>query len=139
MSTTDTITVTTNHGDVLPLRATTARAKADGRPGNTYWATLARKADGSRYFSRYGVNVSDSVISELPNSVEVCGKSIPLSVDHNEKGHKRVRGDAKVMVPGVGNKQFSLRITQLAPSTFNVSASIRGISEAPGPRVQAEL
>lgn len=126
------ITVTTDVGDDLLLRASTARG------GNTYWATLALKKNGERYFSKYGVNVTDEVITELPKSVKVCGVTIPVVIDRTEKGQARAKASATVAVKGHGDKLFTLRITDLN-GVFNVQASIRGISTGGGTRAQSAL
>ena len=112
------IEVTTDRQDTLPLRMTSARN------GNTYWATLSTKQDGSRYFNKYGVNVTG--LSELPSSVTIEGVTVPLKFDLTEKGQRRVRGASKVTIPGVGDKFFSIRITETGPSAYNLSASVNG-------------
>ena len=128
------ISAVTNTGDTLPLRAIAARS------GNTYWATLAKKANGERYFTKYGVTVDNGVISELPTSIEIEGMKVQLKLDITEKGQRRVRGSGKVNVKGVGNKTFTIRITEMNDGQlFNVNASLRGESAVGGPKVTSEL
>jgi hypothetical protein len=125
---TEVIEVTTNTGDVLPLRQLTARN------GNTYWGITNRKADGTRYYNKYGVNVSSEVISELPKAVSVGGVTIPLKLDVTEKGQRRVRGSGKVTIDGYGEKVLQVRFTEMGPSTYNIDGCIRGASSS-GPRI----
>lgn len=118
----DFIEVMTEAGDALKFRQLTARN------GNTYWATTAVKADGTRYFNKYGVNVSSKVLGNLPKTISVNGVTVPLVLDVTEKQQRRVRGSGKVTIEGHGEKVLTFRATETGPGTYNVSGSIRGAS-----------
>lgn len=124
------VPVVTNNGDHLPFRELTARN------GNLYWAISGKKATGQRYYNKMGVNVTDKVISELPETISVGGTTIRLTLDLTEKEQRRVRGTGKVTVEGYGVKSISIRVTELGPDTYNISGAINA---AGGPRIVSEL
>lgn len=125
----DTLTMKLSNGAELPLRQTVSQR------GNAFWATLAKKSNGERYYSRYGVTVSAAVVgSKVPASAEILGTTIGLAADTSDKGQPRLKGSGTVVVPGHGKKAVSVRITitEQGPKgeivKANVSASVNGIS-----------
>ena len=114
-----------NGSAALPLRAT------HSKHGNAYWAIQGKKADGSRYVSGYGVNVSKALVGDkLPSSITVLGETFTFVQDKTEKEQLRLRASGKVVVPGHGKKVFSFRITVTDPEQglFNISGSVHGES-----------
>lgn len=135
----DVIEVVTEHGDTIAFRSQQAR-----QGNNTYWATLAKKSTGERYWNRnYGVTVSDQVISELPSKVTVNvgdqSVEVKMKYDLNKDGNRRVRGTGKVTVPGHGDKQFMLRISETKTGNFNLNGIIRGFGGGGKGQVLDEL
>lgn len=115
------IPVTLDKGPALPMRPYPTRH------GNTAFAVLATRADGSRYYSPKGVFVPRSAFPKaLPASVEVLGQKVELTKDTNTKGKDRVSGTATVTVPGHGQKQFRFRMTITDDARVNIDASIHG-------------
>lgn len=118
-----------DNGKSLPMRKTTSKN------ANTYWTVLNRRKDGSRYDNGYGVNVTSAIVGEkLPKSVSVLGESFSLKSDKTEKGQQRLRAEGSVIVPGVGKKVFSFRITVCEGGIFNVAASVHGERSKGGQR-----
>lgn len=127
----DVIAVEMDNGKVLPMRATTSKH------GNAYWAVLNARKDGSRYDSGYGVNVGASILGEQePSSITVLGESFTLARGLSEKGKQTLKASGTVVVPGVGKKAFSFRITAVDPDqgVFNVAASVHGARANGGSR-----
>jgi hypothetical protein len=111
--------LTLDNGKVIPLRQQVSKG------GNTYWAALAARGDGSRYYSKYGVTVSAAVVGDkLPASCSILGETVALQSGTSDKGKAKVSGTAKVMVPGHGRKTLKFRITEVSEGTFNVDAIV---------------
>lgn len=122
MSTTTTLQLELDNGSILPLRQQQAQTS-----GNTYWAVLASKANGDRYYNKRGVMVTEKAVgSELPKSITFAGTTIPTVAGVSDKGKPRVTATAQVQVPGHGRKTLAFRITSVDEGVFNVSAIING-------------
>lgn len=122
MSNTNVIEATLSNGSVLPLR------QYESSFGNECYGTLSIKKDGSRYFTKYGVNVSSKVVGDHTQieSVKVLGKTFQVVTDTDDEGVTRLRATGRVKVNGK-EKTFSLRITVKQDGTnYNVSSSING-------------
>lgn len=92
-----TVTLVNEHGaesNPIPVRAATAKN------GNPYWAVLARKNDGTRYFSSYGVKISASDLSleGIPTKVRVRDSKdfvVTLSLDSGYTQGDKPRKNAR--------------------------------------------
>jgi hypothetical protein len=127
------IPVTLSNGSVLPFRHYESSA------GNDCYGILGTKANGERYFSKYGVNVTADVTGDLSevDSLTVLDKTIPVTSAQEPKkdsktgndipGTERLvlRASGKVKVNG-REKEFSLRITDRGEAGSNVGGSING-------------
>jgi hypothetical protein len=135
-----------NTGKTLPLRA------ADAKSGNRFWGTLMTKNDGSKVFSKYGVNVDESTyLGEIAKvrtlkvaAVDggVLTKDLKVEVEHdtNDKGKARITASETFTGSDGERWKFDFRATLTAPGVVNVKASLnRAGGFAGGPRVQAEL
>lgn len=120
-----TINVNLNTNATIPFRAYGTKS------GNVAHGVLATKADGSRYFSKYGVPVEPKVIGgALPSSCEVLGTTFTGDVGTTDKGRKKVTFSGDVNVDGVV-KAFRLTISAKVGDdgkveSYNVSGSING-------------
>lgn len=125
------------NGTELPLRSTTSRH------GNTYWAALAKKKDGSRYFSKYGVRVAAVVLGgESPKAGEaitILGSEFVLHADENDRGQSQVKTSGTMVVPGHGKKQVQITITDVGEGEYNLVAKVVGISEGGRREAMSEL
>lgn len=111
------------NGAELPLRAQVAK-----KSGNTYWAALARRADGSRYFNSRGVKVKASV---LGGSMPAAGEKLTilgseLTFQSREAKSTSVVAEGTIMVSGHGKKVCKVIITDVGEGDYNVTASVRG-------------
>lgn len=130
------------NGTELPLRAQKAKSS-----GNTYWAALARKKDGTRYFNRFGTPVVAAVIGgQLPaigSTVEILGHKFTFTqkVDKVTKEVKpgSVEATGTITVPGHGKKQVQVLITDKGDGQFNLLACVRGVSSGGGSHPLDEL
>lgn len=133
MNSTDIIQATLDNGNVLPLRGYIAKAS-----GNTCFGILDTKANGDRYFSKYGVNVSQAVVGDHSKvtSVTLLDQTFPVTSAMEAKKDKKqnpiagserlvLRSSGQVRING-SEKEFSLRISVLGEDKFNVSGSING-------------
>lgn len=134
MSNDNVIQATLSNGQVLPLREYQSKA------GNTCFGILGRKANGERYFSKYGVNVSQAIVGDHSKvkSVKVLNKTFQVEQDSNEKGQTVLRASGTVKVTGQ-EKQFSLRITVKDDGNYNISASVNGRRGGTGAPVLDEI
>lgn len=111
----------------LPLREAVSKVKENGGGGNTYHALLAKKADGTRYLSPYGVTVA-KLCDELPDTVrllvqqvEVTGddatvideKTVPVKLEFGftDKGNRRVKFSGAYDIPFLGRKMLTISIS----------------------------
>jgi hypothetical protein len=130
----------------LPLRE--AKAKDSG---NVYHGLLAKKANGERYLSPYGVTVPQ-LIDELPTTVrllvqqiQVDGdestvldeKTVPVTLEfgYSQSGNPRVKFNGAYDIPFLGRKMLTISISKPAkpkdgePPTNNVVAKAINMSQ----------
>jgi hypothetical protein len=113
--------ITLNTGKVIPLRPMAAKS------GNTFYATLARKSNGERYYTKYGVNVTSDVVGKtLPKTFTFDGKTFTVVAAKNDRGNNKVTWNGEVTVDNE-KKSLSFRITDLGEGMFNVNASLTGL------------
>ena len=75
------INVTLNTGSTLPFRPTTSKH------GNLFWGILGTKADGSKYYRKFGVRAAISVVGgRLPVKANVLGQTFSSTVLKDEQG-----------------------------------------------------
>lgn len=133
MSDTDTFNLALSTGTSLPLRS--IQSKAD----NTFWATLNKKANGERYYGRYGVNVPKALIGEgLPTWVEFQGQRYTLVHDVTDNSRARAKGTFKVKVEGK-EKSLSVRFTELEDGNYNINCSVNGVGGGGSKHLITEL
>lgn len=134
MSDTDMFKLDLSTGKSIPLRAIKAQ-----KTGNTFWATLNKRGDGTRYYGRYGVNVPGSLVGgALPTFVEFQGQRYTLEHDVTDKSRGRAKGSFKVKVDGK-EKQLSVRFTELEEGNFNINCSVNGVGGGGAKNVISEL
>lgn len=132
MSTTSKILATLSNGFVLPLREYLSSY------GNTCHGILGEKKNGERYFSVFGVFVTENVTGKVESikDVTVEGVTFPVTSKMEAKQDKQgnaipnterlvLRAGGAVLVKG-RQKEFSFRLTPGADGTHNISASING-------------
>ena len=130
-----------DNGTELPLRS------QQSKTGNTYWAALARKKDGTRYFSRYGTPVAANVIGgalpKIGSSITILSTKLTFGqkVDKVTKEVKpgSVEATGTITVPGHGKKQVQVLITEKGEGTYNLLACIRGAGTGGGAHPLDEL
>lgn len=141
MSTTSTITVVNAvlpNGTELPMRA------RETKSGNTAWAVLAKKNNGERYYSQYGVRVvgADVLGGAAPkagDTITVDGTSFKLERKLNDREQVQLRANGDLVVPGVGKKAFKFILTDVGEGEYNLLAEIHGKSEGGGRKAITDL
>lgn len=137
-----------DNGKTLPLRATTAKS------GNIFYGVLAQKANGDRYYSRFGVSVPLSLVGDPRQiktiKVEGVG-TVPVTqtvtkdfVDRKTgkvKPGGKPRAEASRTFTGEDGEEweFSFRATLQSDDVVNVDASIHRKRGNVKPRVQTSL
>lgn len=135
-------------GTTLPLRATQAKS------GNRFWGTLSQKANGERYYSRFGVSVPLALVGD-PRKLETIKVegigTIKVTQEVTQDFVDRKTGKVK---PGgkpraIASRKFTaddgeewvldFRATLQSDDIVNVDASIHRARGNVKPRVQASL
>jgi len=118
-------------GSDLPLKHF-ASAK-----GNDCYGVLAKKADGTRYLSKYGVGIP-ALAAALPRQVTlVNGESkvtINLESGYTDSGNQKVSYNGALEVPGIGRRMVRINLSS-TKSGWNVIAKVIPMGEGGSGRV----
>lgn len=113
----------TSNGVTLPMRVQTA-----AKTGNRYFGLLAKRKDGSRYFTPRGVDLPVAAFGGLDDitAVKVPDLGIDANVlrDLSEKGKPRISATHTFTGDDGQEWNFRFRATLVNPQVVNVSASV---------------
>lgn len=140
-------------GKTLPLRQTTAK-----KSGNAFWGIMNQKADGTKYFGMFGVNVAiertgpidkiDSIDVDGIGTVKVTHDITPPYVNKktgktSPGGKPRVQAEKEFTSDTDGQKWvFEFRATLVNPDVVNIKGSLHrksGGGGQSGVRIQDTL
>lgn len=136
---TSTATDTASATPVAPLVMVTAGQELpllhfSSAKGNDCFGVLAKKADGSRYLSKYGVGIP-ALAKDLPSSVTIKGGKeevvLDLELGYTESGNRKVSFSGATEVPGQGKRMVRVNISQ-TKSGWNVIAKVIPMGEGGG-------
>ena len=116
-------------GQKLPLLHFTSQK------GNDCFGVLAKKANGERYLSKYGVGIP-ALGDDLPlkgSIVAADGSKVDLALElgMTESGNRKVSFSGSKEVPGQGSRMVRVNISQ-TKSGWNVIAKVIPMGEGGG-------